>query len=138
MKNSKLIGSMLWLIGLAAECGLPLFLAKSYSTALWVTFGFTLFVFISQLALWSYIWRDPLSGKDSFFHMPLFVLSILYMLLQAVPCIVFALWQAPAKIAVLVNVVLTAVMWILLLTAMLAKNHIASMDSKQKDHHKAL
>lgn len=114
MKN-KTLGMILWLIGADVECLLLLCLARTYSAAVWITFGFTLFVFLSQLALWLYTWRSPLNAEGSFLHMPLFTLSVWYMILQAVPCVVFAVWPAPARIALLTNAALSVVMWVLLI-----------------------
>ena len=105
---------------------------------MWITLGFTLFVFISQLVLWLYVWRKPLNANENFLHMPLFTLSLRYMLLQVVPCLLFAFWQAATQIAALVNAVLTVVMWVLLILAMIARNHIENMDSRQKNHYREL
>lgn len=138
MKNNRLLGIVLWGIGLAVECLLLLCLARSYSASVWVTFGFTLFAFISQLALWLYVWRSPLNANDSFLQMPLLMLSVWYMILQAIPCLLFAFWNAPAQIAALVNAALTVVMWVLLILSMIAKGHIEKVDGRQKNHHREL
>lgn len=129
---------ILWFITLAVECLLLLGLTRSFSSMVWITLGFTLFAFISQLILWLYIWRKPLTANESFLHMPLFAISMLYMLLQAIPCLVFAFWQAPVQIAVFVHVVLTVVMWTLLISCALAKSHIEKMSSRQNNYHKEL
>ena len=135
MKNNKLLGIALWGIGLAVECLLLLCLARTYSAAVWVTLGFTLFTFISQLVLWLYVWRKSLNGNDTFLHMPLFMISIWYMILQAAPCLLFAFWHPPAQIAVLANAAISVVMWVLLILSMIAKGHIEKVDSRRKDHH---
>ncbi len=51
MKNNKLLGIALWGIGLTVECLLLLCFARTYSAAVCVTFGFTLFTFISHTNL---------------------------------------------------------------------------------------
>lgn len=134
MKNNRLLGIVLWGVGLAVECLLLLCLARTYSAAVWVTFGFTLFAFISQLALWLYVWRKPLNAEDNFLHMPLFTLSLRYMILQVIPCLLFAFWQTSARIAVLVNAAIAVVMWVLLILSMIAKGHIEKVDGRQKNH----
>ncbi len=138
MKSNKLLSGALWAIGLAAECGLLLCLARAYTAAVWITLGFTLFAFVSQLVLWLYLWRGAGTADGVFFRMPAFMLSALYMLLQLIPCLVFPFWQASARLAVLLNAALAVVMWVLLLLSLLAKNHIAHVDGRQKDHHREL
>lgn len=138
MKNNKLLGTALWAIGLAVECLLLLCLAKTYTAAVWVTLGFTGFVFISQLAIWLYVWRGSLNANEQFLHMPLFTISIWYMILQAAPCLLFAFWPAPAQIAVLVNAAISVVMWVLLILSMIARNHAEKVDSRQKNHYREL
>ncbi len=134
MKNNRLLGIVLWGVGLAVECLLLLCLARTYPAAVWVTFGFTLFVFLSQLVLWLSVWRKPLTAEDNFLHMPLFTLSLRYMILQAIPCLLFAFWQTAAQIAVLVNAAISVVMWVLLILSMIAKGHIEKVDGRQKNH----
>lgn len=138
VKNNKLLGILLWLIGFAVECTLLFCIAREYTASVWVTFGFTAFVFISQLGIWLYSWRNPLSAGERFLHTPLFTLSVWYMVLQAVPCLVFGIWQCPTKIAVLVNTALSIVIWVMMILSMLAKNNIEKVESRQKDHHISL
>ena len=138
MKNNRLLGIAIWGIGLAVECLLLLCLARTYSAAVWITLGFTLFAFISQIVLWLYVWRNPLNSNDNFLHMPLFTLSLRYMILQVIPCVAFAFWKAPVQIVVLVNASISVVMWVLLILSMIARNHIENVDSRQKNHHREI
>ena len=135
MKNNRLLGICLWGIGLAVECLLLLCLARTYSAAVWVTLGFTLFVFISQHVLWLCVWRKPLNANENFLHMPLFTISLWYIILQALPCLFFAFWQLSAQIAALANVAISVVMWVLLILSMIVKRHIEKVDGSQKNHH---
>lgn len=136
MKNNKLLGVVLWLLGLIVAHLTIFCLPKSYTAAVWITYGFTLFAFLSQLALWLYIWREPIEADGRFLHTPVLTLSVGYMLLQLVPCLVFTLWSAASpKIVVLANALLLIAMWALLVLAMIGKSHIQRVDSRQKNHH---
>lgn len=136
MKNNKFLGIILWAIGLLVAHLLIFCVPENYTAAVWITYGFTLFAFLSQLALWLYTWRKSLDAKEMFLHTPAFMLSICYMLLQLVLCAVFTLWStASVKVAILLNVLLSIAIWVLLVLSEIAKNHIAQVNCRQKDHH---
>ena len=135
MKNNKFLGVILWAIGLLVAHLLIFCVPENYIAAVWVTYGFTLFAYLSQLALWLYTWHRSLGAKETFLHTPAFRLSVCYMLLQLVLCVVFTLWStASVKIAFLLNALLLIAIWVLLILSEIAKNHIVRVDSRQKDH----
>lgn len=134
MKNNRLLGIALWGISLTVECLLLLCLTRIYSAVVWITLGFTLFTFISQLALWLYVWHKPLNANNNFLHMPLFTISLWYIILQAVPCLLFAFWQTSAQIAALTNAAISVVMWGLLILSMIVKGYIEKVDGRQENH----
>lgn len=139
MKNNKILGVMLWAIGLLIAHLIIFCIPQNYTTVVWVTYGFTLFAFLSQLGLWLGIWRKSLEPKEVFIYTPVFMFSIGYMLLQLVLCVAFALWStASIKIGFLVNALLLIAVWTLSVLSLIAKNHITRVDSRQKDHHKEL
>ena len=136
MKNNKFLAVILWAIGLLVAHLLIFCVPKNYTAAVWVTYGFTLFAYLSQLALWLYTWHRSLGAKETFLHTPAFMLSVCYVLLQLVLCVVFTLWStASAKAAILLNVLLLIAIWVLLVLSEIAKSHIVQVDSRQKDHH---
>lgn len=136
MKNNKILGILLWAIGLIVVHLVSFLIPKNYTSAVWVTYGFALFAFMSQLILWLVIWHKPLEAKERFSFTPGLTLSVAYMILQLVLCIVFALWSAaPVKIVALLNALLLIAALVLTALALIAKNHIERVDNRQKNHH---
>lgn len=136
MKNNKFLGMGLWGVGLLAVHLLIFCIATNFTTAIWVTYGFTLFVFFSQLILWLYLWRRPLGTKERFYYTPALLISVCHIILQTVLCLVFVLWNsASVKVAILFNALLLLVILALLILSFLSKNHIERVDHRQKDHH---
>lgn len=137
MKN-KPLGVLLWLSGLVAA-HLVLFLLSSEMTAArWITYGFTLFAFLSQLILWLAVWKKQPSNIEQFYASPMLLYSVLYLLGQLILCIVFALTVPTVKVAVLVNALLALTMFTLLSVSVIGRNHAARVDARQKNHHKEL
>lgn len=139
MKGNKFLGGILWTIGLLLAHLLIFFIPKNYTIAVWITYGFTLLAFLSQLTLWLYIWRKSLDAKETFLRTPVFMLSVCYMFFQIILCGVFPFWiTASTKIVFIVNTLFLTVVWALLIISMIARNHIERIDSRQKDHHTLL
>ena len=137
MKN-KSLGVFLWLIGLVAAHLVLFLLSPEMTAARWITYGFTLFAFLSQLILWMAVWEKQPSNTEQFYSTPMLLYSTLYLLGQLIVCIVFSLTPVTVKIAVLVNALAALIMLALLTVSMIGRNHAARVDTRQKDHHKDL
>ena len=137
MKN-KLLGVSLWLIGLVAAHLVLFLLSPEMTVARWITYGFTLFAFLSQLILWIAVWKKQPSNAEQFYSTPMLLYSMLYLLGQFIVCIVFSLAPVTVKIAVLVNALVTLIMLVLLSVSIIGRNHAAKVDTRQKDHHRTL
>lgn len=138
MRNNKILGISLWLVGLAAAHLVVFLLPSEMTAARWITYGFTLFAFLSQLILWLVFWKKQPSNNEQFYSAPMLLYSTLYLLGQFIVCIVFSLTPATVKIAVIVNALVTLIMLALLSVSMIGRNHAARVDRRQQDHHKEL
>ena len=135
MKNNKTLGVVLWAIGLLIAHLIIFCVPQNYTVTVWLTYGFTLFAFLSQLIFWLYIWRKPLDSKESFSYTSVLMISVCFILLQLALCIVFAFWAVEsAKAVFLVNALLLMAALVMQVLSMIAKNHIERVDSQQKDH----
>lgn len=137
MIKNKTIGISIWLILFVVSIFLLFFIPNQYSNSIYVTLVFDCIAFISQLILWMNILKPNTKAKEIFVSTPSFLLSIAYVAIQFIICIVTALInnRLSFKSSLLINVILLAIMWILILTTISAKNHINDVDVRQKDHH---
>ena len=135
MKNNKSLGIVLWVLALAAVHLIVFLAARELTATLWISYGFTMFAFISQLVLWLVAWKKPMDGKQQFLHTPVLTYSLLHLAGQTVVCLIFAFVHASAKTTVLVNGLVLIVFWALMVLSLIGKNHIERVDRRQKDHH---
>ena len=135
MKNNKILGVALWGIAFLATHLIIFVIPESYTTAIWIIYGFTIFAFLSQLALWLWIWRKEISVSAQFLHTSVLTVSAAYLLLQLIVDLLFVLIAASIKAVVLANALLAIVMGSLLILSLIAKNAIRRVDKRQKDYH---
>ncbi len=135
MKSNKTIGVILWGIGLLLAHILVFLLPDGKTPALWVTYGFTLFAFFSQLVLWLLMWKKALTPPQQFLHTPILFFSVCYLIGQLLLCAVFALFFGPARTAALINGLFLCAVWALILSAAISRNHAEDVDQRQKNHH---
>ena len=59
------------------------------------------------------------------------------MIVQFIICVVTAILNdgISLKVLLIINVILMALMWVLILAILNAKNHANRIDSRQKEHH---
>jgi len=135
MKNNKTLGIVIWMAGLVTVHLIVIFIPQQFSASLWITYGFTIFAFISQLALWLYLWRAGLGAHEQFLHFSALTISVLYLLVQILACVIFALVGMSVRVAILINALLLIVVVAALAMALISKNAILRLDSRQKNHH---
>ena len=135
MKNNKLLGVVLWFLALAAVHLIVFLAARELTAALWISYGFTMFAFVSQLVLWLVVWKKPMDGRHQFLHTPVLSYSLRYLIAQTVLCLIFAFVRVSVKTAVLVNGLVLIAFFALMVLSLIGKNHIERVDRRQKDHH---
>ena len=135
MNRNKTLGVGLWLVGLTLAHLIVFLLPQEITISVWITYGFILFAFLSQLIVWFVVWQKNLTPAQQFLQIPLMLYSVCYLGGQIILGAVFALVNASAKIAVLVNAVFLLIMCSLFLFSLIGRNRAEHVDQRQKDHH---
>ena len=135
MKNNKTLGIVLWAAGLVFVHLVVFLIPRQYSASLWITYGFTVFAFISQLTVWLYLWRVAEDAHEQFLYFPSFTISILFLIAQMLICLISLFVAMPVKVAILVNALPLIIVIAVLAMALISKNAIHRLDSRQKNHH---
>lgn len=138
MRNNKFLGIALWVIGFLTAHLIIFIIPNSDTAKMWTAYGFTIFAFLSQLALWLWVWHKENSASEKFLYTPALTISVAYLLLQLLVDLIFALVLISVKIVIIVNVVLAIAIATLLVLSLIAKNPIQRVDSRQKNHHREL
>lgn len=134
---SKKIAVTVWFLGLALA-NLPLFvLERGMTPTFWITLAFVWAAFLSALVFQIYLTKQSQTPKDGFLHIPAFMVSLIYAIVQIPISIIFALGSAaiPAKAALLVQGVLLIAAWAVALLSLGGNDHIQKVNSRQKNHH---
>ena len=132
MNHNKALGGGLWLVGLVLAHLIVFLLPQEITVSVWITYGFILFAFLSQLILWLVVWQKSLTPEQQFLRTPLMFYSVCYLMGQIILGLIFAMVSASAKIAVLVNVLLLLIMCSLFIFSLIGRNHIERVDQSQK------
>lgn len=138
MKQNKVLGILLWLVGIVLAHLIVFLLPQEMEKAEWITYGFTLIAFFSQLILWFAAWREKPSPEQQFLQTPLLFYSVCYIAGQIILCVIFALVSTSGKIAVIVNAIFLASMCLLFVFSLIGRNHVDRIDQRQKNHHTKL
>lgn len=140
MRKSKKYGIAIWLIVFALSLVLLLIVPDRYTRSVYVTLIFDCVAFISQLILWLCQFREEITPEDSFPVSPAMTMSGVYLTAQFIVCAAAAIFAEDLafKAALLLNIILMALMWVLILATLSTKNHTKRIDSRQKNHHTEL
>lgn len=135
--SKKMIGAIIWFLGLALSVFLLMVIPDSYSSSIWVTLVFDIIAFVSQLILWLTLFKEKVDAQGIFYRTPAMTLSMIYLAVQFVICIImgFVGNSISFKVSLIVNFVVCILMWIFILMLGLARCHAQRVDSRQKDYH---
>lgn len=135
MKKKLLLA---WLLGLVLALTVLFLVTKSYTAVTWITTVFTVLAFGTH----GYIWNktnlsDP---NQAFLSYPGAMVSAGHLVFQLIVCIVlgFLSETISIRLALLINLIPLIIVWILILTTDIGKEHIRHVDSRRKDHHTEL
>lgn len=133
MKNNRILSLAAWVLGLAFSLLLIFLVPKDLTGAIYAVAGCTVLVYLLHLALWLTLQK----GKVKFYNLPPLVLSVSSLLVQTIWSIivVFAAEVISIKTAILVNVLLIIIQAFVIVLAFVSKNHIESVNKRQKNHH---
>lgn len=136
IKNKKAL-IILWGIAFALTLFLVLIIPAQITGTAIVALVFDCVGFISQLILWLNLAREKQSAKDVFGNAPAAVVSCVYLAILFVLSILCSAFPNVfyIKTAVIVDVIIMAAAWLLLVSLLGGKSHIQRVDSRQRDHH---
>lgn len=133
MKNNRILGIVAWTLGLVLSMFFLIFIPKEWTgTACAVTIC-TVVVYLLHLILWMLLQK----GKLDFHNLSALSVSVFFLLVQTVWAVVaaFASEAISTKTSVVVSVLLIIAQALIVVLALVSKNHIESVSSRQKDHH---
>ncbi len=137
MSKNKTIGIIMWVVLFALSVFLLFIIPNHYSSSIFVALVFDCIAFLSLLIIWLKLLQTNSKPNDVFLSTPAILISTIYMIVQFIICIVTAIVNdgISLKLSLIINVILMALMWVLILATLNAKNHANRIDSRQKDHH---
>lgn len=137
MIKSKKALIILWGIAFALTLFLVLIIPAQITGITIVAIVFDCVGFISQLILWLNLSRRKQSAKDIFGNAPAVVVSYVYLAILFVLSILCSAFpnMFSIKTAVIVDVIIIAAAWFLLVALLGGKGYIQRVDSRQRDHH---
>lgn len=135
MSKNKFIAIIIWAILFSASVFLLFMIPNYYSISIFVALAFDCIAFLSQLIIW--LIRLKTYSNDVFWSTSTILISTIYMIVQFIICVVTAILNdgISLKVLLIINVILMALMWVLILAILNAKNHANRIDSRQKEHH---
>ena len=137
MRKTRLISITVWFLIFVLSVFLLLIIPNSYSQSIWVTLAFDIIAFVSQLIFCLAIFNKVDSPKGIFNRYPTLLVSIAYIGVQFLICIVtaFTATLMSFKASLIINFIVMILAWVVILLLVLSKNHVERIDSRQKDHH---
>lgn len=137
MSRNRKLGIVIWAIAFAVSVFLTLIIPAHYSSNLFAVLIFNVIAFISVLIIWIYLFKNSKTPGDIFYDSPVMTISTAYLVIQLILCIAVGLMvdTLSFKMTLILNVVLMAVVWFLILSTIITKDHSQHVDSRQKDHH---
>lgn len=133
----KYYGIIIWLLLMVLTLFLVFIITNQYTKQIWTVVVFDVIAFGSQLLIWFMKNKDV---KETVRKYPAIIVSTLYFVLQFVISTVVAIVNEaiPFKLVLIINFVLLVIMWVIILSTLMAKDKIGILDSRQKDHHTEL
>ena len=137
MSRNRKLGIVIWAIAFALSVFLTLIIPAHYSSNIFTVLTFDVIAFISVLILWINLFKNAKTPGDTFYDSPAMTISTAYLAIQLILCIAVGLMvdTISFKMTLILNVVLMAVVWFLILSTIITKGHAQCVDSRQKDHH---
>lgn len=133
----KYYGLIIWVMLLILALFLALIIPRELTIQVWIIVIFDVIAFGSQFITW---FAKMKTSKEAFYAYPAMVVSLIYLILQFLVSTLTAILNEtiPFKVLIIIEMILLFIMWILIFSALMAKDKIESLDSRQKDHHISL
>jgi hypothetical protein len=130
----KNYGIIIWLLLLALTLFLTLIIPKNYTNQVWTVIGFDIIAFVSQFITW---FLNAKSSKETFYKYPIMTISSIYLGLQFIYSLVVSMVNEaiPYKTVLIINFVMMVIMLILIVSTLMTRDKVESLDFRRKDHH---
>lgn len=140
MSRNRKRGIVIWAIAFSLSVFLTLIIPAHYSSNIFTVLVFDVITYVSVLILWINLSKNAKTPDDTFYSSLVMTVSTAYLAIQLTLCIVVGLLADAIsfKMTLILNVVLMAVVWFLILSTIKTKDHAQRVDSRQKDHHSEL
>lgn len=137
MNKNRTVVIVIWAIAFILSVFLLFAVPDHLSGGIYLTLVFDIVAFISCFVLWIVIFIGDRTPKQAFYVLPMITMSIIYLVIQFVICITEGLLVDKISLrgTLILNFITMAIMWFLILSTLIAKNHARRVDSRQKDHH---
>lgn len=137
MSKNRKIGIIIWIIGFALSVFLLFVIPEHRSSSIYLTLAFDIVAFVSVLILWLNLVKAEKTPKEQFYGSPAITMSAVYLVIQFMLCVAEGLLvdKISFRGTLILNFITMAVMWILILSTLIAKNHAQRVDLRQKEHH---
>lgn len=135
--SNKLLSFIIGLFSMAVVVAIMFCLAESNTSTFWIALSFSMFSIIASIIFQQVLLTRNAEKEMKILAIPGITISAIYIIAQIPMGIVFALGanSISYKITVLVNVIVLAAFWIIILSSVAGNNHIKSVDDRQKNHH---
>lgn len=97
----------------------------------WITYGFTAVAFLSQFVVWRIGFIGVKSHKIIFLGIPLIYLATMYLVIQIALFVIFIIANDISPwIAIILNVLVTGVFLVIILSTLLGRNEVDRIETK--------
>jgi len=140
MNKNRVIGIVIWILGLILSMVFMFGLEQGMTPTFWVTFGFIIVAFVSTLIFQLLVWKSNDTIDNQFIHTPALLVSVGYIIMQIPLSIVFSVGSSfiPVKVTILLNAIILIIAWIIILGSVEGNDHIRKVNGRQKNHHTEL
>ena len=137
MSKKRKVGMIIWMIAFALSVALMLIIPSHYTSSICTTLIFDVIAYISVLILWMKIFTNVNTPSDIFYCSPAMVVSTVYLVIQFIFCVMEGVLVdvITFKITLVLNILLMAIVWFLILSTIITRDHTQRVDSRQKNHH---
>lgn len=137
MSKKRKVGIIIWLIAFALSVTLTLIIPSHYTSSIYTTLIFDVIAYISVLILWMKIFTNANTPSDIFYCSPVMVVSTVYLVIQFIFCVMEGVLVdvITFKITLVLNIMLMSIVWFLILSTIITRDHTQRVDSRQKNHH---
>ena len=137
MSKNRKIGIVIWIIGFVLSVFLLFVIPKHLSSSIYLTLVFDVVAFVSSLILWLILFKSISTSKEQFYVSSAITISAVYLVIQFIICVAEGLLvdKISFRGTLILNCITMAVMWFLILSTLIARNHAQRVDCRQQDHH---